>query len=482
MNQTASALSICLAFLACGATPPAATAGSAVVLGQGMIAGEVTQDGVTLQARLTAPVDPAPAIADVPGRAGALRFEIAQDAALTAPRTTEWMRPGEDQDYIARVRVDGLEPGTRYHYAARFGPDAEHARRGPIGTFVTLPAPDQVAPVHLAIVTCFTYFAFHHGRKGQKRDIADGYPALEALAKGRPDYLFLTGDNVYYDAPVATRAKTRPEMRAHWHREHSKPRLQRLLAQVGSYWQKDDHDYRYDDADNTSRPGREAPSPALGLAVFREQAPGPPADQPSYRTHRVGKLLQVWLTEGREHRSPNAAPDGPDKTLWGAAQKAWLMASLKASDAPIKLIISPTPLVGPDDAQKRDNHTNPKGFRHEGQAFLDWLAANFAPSEVTIIAGDRHWRYHSIDPRGIEEFSCGPICDAGARGGRAPGDPKSTDPEGKIRQPFTADRRNGGYLTADVVAEGAEAVLTITFHDKRGKVLYEQVRRRPLPR
>ena len=43
-------------------------------------------------------------------------------------------------------------------------------------------------------------------------------------------------------------------------------------------------------------------------------------DTPTYRTHRVSKRLQIWLTEGRDHRSPNQMPDGPDKALWGKTQ------------------------------------------------------------------------------------------------------------------------------------------------------------------
>ena len=66
-------------------------------------------------------------------------------------------------------------------------------------------------------------------------------------------------------------------------------------------------------------------------------------------------------------------PDGPDKTLWGAEQIAWLKSTLLESDATFKLLISPTPLVGPDDAYKIDNHTNHKGFRHEGREFFKWV-------------------------------------------------------------------------------------------------------------
>ena len=56
-------------------------------------------------------------------------------------------------------------------------------------------------------------------------------------------------------------------------------------------------------------------------------------------------------------------PDGPTKTIWGAEQLAWLKSSLLESDATFKLLVSPTPMVGPDDLRKTDNHTNIGGFR-----------------------------------------------------------------------------------------------------------------------
>ena len=95
--------------------------------------------------------------------------------------------------------------------------------------------------------------------------------------------------------------------------------------------------------------------------MFREQLPvTDPADSGAvtYRTHRLNKDLQIWLLEGRDYRSPNTMPDGPGKTVWGERQLAWLKNTLLASDATFKVIVTPTPLVGPDDARKKDNHTN----------------------------------------------------------------------------------------------------------------------------
>ena len=70
-----------------------------------------------------------------------------------------------------------------------------------------------------------------------------------------------------------------------------------------------------------------------GLKVFREQVP---MGEKTYRTFRWGKGLQIWLTEGRDFRSPNNMPDGPDKTIWGREQMEWVKSSILASDADVQ--------------------------------------------------------------------------------------------------------------------------------------------------
>jgi alkaline phosphatase/alkaline phosphatase D len=257
-----------------------------------------------------------------------------------------------------------------------------------------------------------------------------------------------------------------------------------LFSQVPTYWEKDDHDHRYNDSDTT---GDQPPSNELGIQTFLEQVPVVDPEEPdpiTYRTIRVNKLLQIWLTEGRDYRSPNAMDDGPEKTLWGATQKAWLQQTLLDSDATFKLLISPTPMVGPDDLylpwpfegqSKRDNHTNPLGFKHEGEGFFSWLGDNgFLNKNFYIICGDRHWKYHSIRPDGFEEFSTGALVDANSRLGRVPGDPESTDPDGLIDQPFTDSEETGGFLQVVVrPGEGASsATCEFTFYDENGVMLY----------
>ena len=208
----------------------------------------------------------------------------------------------------------------------------------------------------------------------------------------------------------------------------------------------------------------------------------------TYRTHRVSRDLQIWLTEGRDYRSPNMAPPGPDKTLWGAEQLAWLKRTLLDSDATFKILISPTPMIGPDDANqagrqaeghdpfKRDNHSNPFGFQHERDAFFDWLEENgFLDNDFYIVVGDRHWQYHSIHPRGFEEFSTGALDDANSRLGRNPGDPESNDPDALIEQPFSSPEPTGGFLEVTVTPGDAPSA-AFRWFDERGALTYETIR------
>ncbi len=456
--------------------PSTGVAGDAgPVPGQGVMAGEVTATSVILQARLTA-TDTA-ANGDHPGLPGTGRFELSTSRWFTKTRATGWLDAVPNYDYILKTQVSELQPGTRYYYRLQYGSNRLSLKTGPTASFRTLGGPDVTEPVSFVVVTGMNYAFFHHGDyKGKAlytgRDKHLGYQALRTIRMLRPDFFIGTGDNVYYDHFVQFSATTPETMRKKWHEQFRQPRFIELFRDIPAYWEKDDHDHRYNDNDNT---GDKPPASDLGIRIFREQVPvTDPADgnARTYRTHRINSLLQIWLTEGRDYRSPNAMPDGPEKTLWGAEQKAWLKRTLQTSDAPFKILISPTPLIGPDDAYKTDNHVNHGGFRHEGDEFFRWLQSEgFLLKNFYILCGDRHWQYHSINPTGFEELSTGALVDANSRLGRKPGDPKSTDPDALITQPYMQDPASGGFLHVSVVP-GTPPQLVFTFFDENGVVLY----------
>jgi alkaline phosphatase D len=451
-------------------------------LAQGILAGEVTQTTAILQTRLTAV--PTLTAGDVAGAAGTGQFEIAANESFRDARQTPWSTATPQGDFILKAQVDRLQPGTAYYYRVAYGPDQTRTRLSSVGRFKTLPTATAAAPVSFVLTSCLNYAFFREGTKGQPgyqgADRELGYPALDAVLRLQPDFCIIDGDAVYYDHPVATRAKTQVELRRKWHEQYVQSRFVKLFARVPTYWSKDDHDYRMNDADST---GDYEPSHELGIATFREQVPVVNPATPiavTYRTHRMGRDLQLWFVEGRDYRSPNAMADGPAKTIWGVEQREWLQRTLKESDATFKILVSPTPLIGPDDGSKKDNQVNPQGFRHEGEAFLAWLKENgIAPGQFYIVCGDRHWKYHSKHATGFEELSCGALNKENSRLGRAPGDPKSTDPKSDVQQFYTDATPSGGFLRVAVQpASGrAGARIEFTHHDDQGAKLYQHVSR-----
>ncbi len=458
------------------------TAEPQVFHAQGEMAGEVTQTSVILQSRLTSVESLTDG--DVAGVAGVGRFELSEHSDFRSARPTDWLRAEPDNDFLIKVKVDRLKPATRYYYRLVYGADRDSVKKGNACSFRTLQGREGTREVSFVVVTGMNYMSFHYGKvkKGKRtgvgayrgKDKPLGYPALATMLKMKPDFFVGTGDNVYYDSHDDREATELKDLRRKWHEQFVQPRFVELFRHVPTYWEKDDHDHRFNDCDCE---GKRPPLSDLGIRTFREQVPVVDPQDPlatTYRTHRVNRHLQIWLVEGRDYRSPNRMPDGPDKTLWGAEQIAWLKRTLLASDATWKLLISPTPMVGPDDAYKIDNHTNHRGFRHEGRAFFEWIKQQELDKQgFHVICGDRHWQYHSVDPTGIEEFSSGALVDANARLGRDPGDPKSTDPDATITQLHSQTAASGGFLKVTVHCSGG---IGFEFFDELGTRLYQMVK------
>jgi alkaline phosphatase/alkaline phosphatase D len=448
-------------------------------LAQGCLIGEVTQTSALMQTRLTAL--PGPALddaGDLPGAAGFVRFEYSTHPDLHAATQTAPLSASAESDFIVRAYLTDLQPDQTYFYRAIFGTDLDSKPQlSPIASFKTLPSTDSTTPVSFLMGSCQNYAFFMHGPKGNgsKASAEDrqlGFPAYAAMHHLKPHFFIGTGDIVYYDHPAKTAAKTLPDLRKKWHETFRFPRLIDFFASTPAFWSKDDHDFRFNDADLA---GSKPPTPGTGIQIFREQMPVHPAGDhttPSYRTHRINRHLQLWFTEGRDHRSPNKMTDGPKKTLWGTAQREWLMRTLQQSDATFKILITPTPMVGPDDASKTDNHVNLGGFRHEADQFFEWIRSQQIQHFYTF-CGDRHWQYHSVHPSGVEEFACGALNDENSRRGVPPGSPKGTDPTGLIRQLYTYPEPTGGFLHVHLTAT---AQLQIDFLDDQGLRLHRVIK------
>jgi alkaline phosphatase/alkaline phosphatase D len=448
----------------------AAPAYAEIFHAQGEMAGEATETSILLQSRLTA-TPGLDAAGDVPGKEGVAYFEWSKSADFAEPTRSKWNWAKAEHDFIIRTMLSQLESGTQYYYRLVYGETREATQKGTVRSFKTL---SKKGILSFCMGSCMNYHAFMHGKANgggpvtaTDEDKKLGYPAFAAMNALRPDFFIGTGDIVYYDHPAKPAAQTLPELRRKWHEQARFPRLIEFFARTPAYWSKDDHDFRFNDADLA---GRKLPTPATGIQLFREQMPLFPIrdiETPSYRTHRVHTHLQLWFIEGRDYRTANKLPDGPEKTIWGSQQRDWLQTTLQASDATWKVIITPTPMVGPDRNSKTDNHTNLAGFKHEADSFFAWLKDQGIKNVLTF-CGDRHWQYHSIHPLGVQEFSVGALNDENAIKGERPGGPQTTDPEGKIKQPYLYKEPTGGFLHVTI---NDQAELHLMHRDDHGTLL-----------
>ncbi|MDP6041373.1 MAG: alkaline phosphatase D family protein, partial [Candidatus Latescibacteria bacterium] len=314
-------------------------------------------------------------------------------------------------------------------------------------SFQTAAAPDRPQKVVFTVIT---------GSRWKTTDHPDGHNIYPHMAALSPSFFVHTGDIVYYDHthPYATHIDL---ARFRWNRMYALPRIRRFHNQVPSYFMRDDHDTWQNDCWPGQKNRMGNFTLADGQAVFREQTPMSPK---TYRTARWGKDLQVWFTEGRDYRSPNTMPDGPDKTIWGKEQMAWFKKTVAESDATFKILVSPSPIVGPDHANKFDNHSN-VNFTYEGDIIRKFMSEQ----NMIVVCGDRHWQYTSKDTKtGLLEYSCGPTTDVHAT---------MINNEDLSMIKYVADY--GGFLSVTIerINEAPRAVFR--HHNVNGHIVNEEV-------
>jgi len=380
----------------------------------------------------------------VPGAMGVVRVHYKPEPGKEF-KVTPWHKVDPEADYTHQFHLQDLLPATKYSLKVEYGANENQDHTTLAGSFRTAPAADTIAPVTFTVIT---------GQRYPDRDSENGFKIYRQMKKLNPDFFVHTGDILYYDEF----AKTPALANWHWQRIYSLKSLVRFHKKVASYFMKDDHDTLVND----SWPTMETTFMGdltfeRGVEIFREQVP---MGERTYRTFRWGKDLQIWLVEGRDFRSPNTMEDGPEKTIWGAEQMAWFKRSVQESDATFRVLISPTPVVGPDRSNKNDNHAN-NAFSHEGNLLREFIASQ---ENMLVICGDRHWQYVSVDQTfGVKEYSSGPASDEHAGGWEN----DMLRPEHKYLNVI------GGFLAVTVERQNGKPTLIARHHGVDGKILNE---------
>ncbi|PYO21717.1 MAG: hypothetical protein DMD88_08685 [Candidatus Rokuibacteriota bacterium] len=370
-------------------------------------------------------------------------------------------------DFTAKRVLSGLKPATRYVW------EAQGAGETAQGEFVTAPAHDQHARVRFV-------WSGDLGGGGFCRQVDGGYRIFRPMTRTRPDFFLFVGDTIYADVKcdkpgvvpgAGFVATTLPQFRARHRYQREDPAMQEFLRATSVYAIWDDHEVRNDFA------GPAEPHMPTGRRAFLEYWPiAPPDEEPTrlYRKFRWGRLLEVFILDTRQYRSPNTALDGPGKTMLGAAQRRWLADNVSASTAVWKVVVSSVPLSIPTGHPKaRDSWSNASvfgtpqdggtGFAVERDAILRQLRERGVKNLVFLVADVHHAeliRHHPTPEWSFHEFVAGPLS---ATLGR----PRPLDEGLNPRSLFA---RGGVNNFGEVTIEPAH--LTVRLIDEDGAVLF----------
>ena len=378
----------------------------------------------------------------VKGAMGQVRIRLSAGSEII---DNDWEYVSAYEDFTIKKLIEGLSSNTLYKVRLQGRREEGAPISETSGHFRTAPDKAETVPVTFTSSSCQYFWDFD--------DPERGFRIYDAMMMVQPEFHCHTGDYIYYDKPGPM--ARRVELARHkWHANNAWPGLREFYAYTPIYLQKDDHDMLFNDVYPEMKPFGDL-SFKDGLKLWYEQVP---VEGKPYRTFRWGKDLQLWLVEGREFRTANHEPDGPEKSIWGKEQKDWFVETVRNSDATFKVLLSPTPVVGPDRSLgKNDNHAN-KAYETEGK----WLRSFLGEQNVFVINGDRHWQYVSRDSiTGVLEFSQGPSSDSHAQGW----DPLDRRPEHLFL------RVKGGFLVVEVYRKENIPYITFTHRDVNGLIV-----------
>jgi alkaline phosphatase D len=325
---------------------------------EGLAIGDVTADRAVVWSR-----------ADRPAR---LVVTWDTDRGFRSPRVVPGAYALESSDFTARVDLAELPPDREIFLRVAFQHPADEQRTSEplLGRFRSAPA--RARDIR------FTWTGDTAGQGFGINPEFGGMRLYETMRQRAPDFFVHAGDTIYADGPLVAEkvvedgkiwrnlvteakskvAETLAEFRGNYRYNLLDHNVLRFNAEVPQIWQWDDHEVlnNWSDAKDVSTQLVYAETDVALLAArarraFLEYAPMRLAGEELDRLYRrvpYGPLLDVFVVDLRSYRGPNTRnrqrAQGPETSLLGGSQLAWLARDLKASRATWKVVCAGMPL------------------------------------------------------------------------------------------------------------------------------------------
>jgi phosphodiesterase/alkaline phosphatase D-like protein len=290
--------------------------------------------------------------------ASVVRVPVSTHRDLSSPDVIAAARP--DRDRVAGVELKGLQPGTRYYYAAEVDGELNGDRVQSFRTF-----PEGAASFSLALGACQP-----GGSNGQ---------VFDAMRATDPLFVLAMGDWTYGNINRNDASR----FQAQYDLNLTAPAQAALYAQAPVAYVWDDHDYGGNDADRSS------PSRPAAMQVYRQMTPHYPlvgdAETPIFQAFTVGRVRFV-MTDNRSDRDPPDDVGGPYRTSLGAKQREWLLGELaRADNYGLVVWVNPDPWI----ARASPESDTWAGFAEERRVIADAIADRHV-NNLLMVSGDAH--------------------------------------------------------------------------------------------
>lgn len=342
-----------------------------------------------------------------------------------------------DRDGVAGFALSGLRARTRYRYIV--STPGEAPIDGGFRTFADGPSSFRVI-------------------FGSCARTGSASPVFTAMRQLDPDLFVHMGDLHYENIAVNEVGR----FRRAYHEVLSSPTQSALFRSAPMAYTWDDHDYGPNDSD------RRSPSRPAALEAYRRFVPHYPRPEHAgvFQAFTVGRVRFV-MTDARSARSPRSAPRA-ERTMLGAAQRAWLVEELEAAgSAPLVVWVNTVPWITKRDESTREGWAP---YDDERRHLADTIGRLGLTDRLVMLSGDAHML--AIDDGTNSQYSTLP--NAPRRGfvvaHAAPMDQRTTTKGGPYSHPEIAS--NGQYGVMDVTDEGGR--VTVRLQGMRGA--------KPLPR